>query len=286
MNGSELHVGGDRAVFQILTTRFTVTAVGSRAVAALRVLPSGLVHDTPPRRHRAIAITHRDGRYEIAFDGRPRREEYDAHIAMQWMLQELTETALDDHGRGAALSAGSAIVGGRRVLFAGGGRATRTQLALRLLLDGHDVESDRYSLLDGDGGAGLPFRFALSDSLFDRFPELGSVPPSAPFIVDEQDYAVYLFSPSDFGLKSRVTWGPVDAVFLLDVNWGGDTRVASVPRLDVLETLVPGCVAWRPPRGNWIGPLTAALGRAKTYRLYYGDTAVAGRLIEEKTATL
>jgi len=286
MNRSDAKPTECRAEFQILTTRFTVAAVGSKAVATLRFLPSGIVYDLPPRRQRNIAMTHREVQYEIAIDDGPPREEGDAALAMQWLHEVSTKSALEDHGQGVALSAGSAVVDGRRILFAGGDRLTRTCLAMRLLLDGHDVESDRYSLIDGDGGTGLALRLPLVETALAEIPELKSVPPSVPSVVDERDFRVYLFSPTDFGLESRVTRGPVDAIFLLDVNRGGDTRIASARRLDVLEALVPDGVAWRPPEGDWIGPLTAAVGQAKTYRLFYGDVAAAERLIEEKLAAL
>lgn len=273
-------------VFQVLTTRFTVTAVGARAVAALRFLPTEAVHATPPRHERRINIVHRNDCYEISFDDRSPRQEYDTVIAMEWLHEHLTETALEGHGRGVALAAGSAVVAGRRVLFAGGNRVARTRLALRLLFDSHNVESDRYSLIDGDGGSGLPFRFALAAESLSMIPELRSVPPSVPSFVNEGDQRMHLFSPADFGFAAPVTWSPIDAVFNLDVNMGGDTRVATARRPEALEQLISDGITWRPTQGDWIGPLAATVGRAMTYRLFYGDVAAAGRLVAATAAAL
>ncbi len=286
MNRSDPLPGDGQTSFQVLTTRFDVTAEGARARAALRFLPTGVAHAFPPRHRRRIAISHGDDGYEITFDNRPPHAECDAVLIMEWLHQYLTETALEAHGQGVALSAGSAVIAGRRVLFAGGDRVARTNLALWLLLDGHDVESGRYSAIDGGGGSGLAFRFAVAAHTLSEIPALGMMPGSVPSFVDQQDITMYLISPSDLGFEPPVTRGPIDAIFVLDVNRGGDTRVAPAHGGETMEQLVSDGITWRSRRGDWIGPLAAAVERAKTYRLFLGDAAAAGRLIVAKAAAL
>jgi hypothetical protein len=270
---------GGTTRFQILDTRFDVRGEGAAAGRLLQFFPVGAHHETPPSAARTLVVRHHDGRYDVSEEGRPLRTERNLAMGVSWIGRYCARRAMEFGGRGAAMSAGCAVVKGRRVMFAGDGRLVRTLLALHLLRDGHDVESDWRTVVDDDGVRGVANRFIATETALGLLPDLDVIPPTTPAFEDDDGRRLFGFSPLDFGRGWRISNGAIDAVFLLESNFGGQTRVARWPAHEITTMLLNSCVVWRSEGPSWLPVLMSAIARARTYRLFIGDIGEAGCLL-------
>ncbi len=269
--------------FQILDTHFAIRGSGRRIPRVLQFLPVGARHAEAPRHHHVIELHDRGHCYEIKCGGSPPEVEFGRAGVFGTLVRKIGDSALDSAAPGVSLLAGSADLAGRRVLFAGESRFMESSLALRLIMDGHNVESDTYTYVNGSGCRGLAFRIMAGNVTQRDVPEFWPLPPTVPRLIDEWGVQSCGVTPADLGAPWRVAHRPIDAVFFLEVNIGGETRVMPRQSREAIEMLIRDAVAWRASTANWIGPLVSALRGVRYYRLTVGGVAEAARAM---TATM
>src|SRR5690606_30982881 len=90
---------------------------------------------------------------------------------------------------------------------------------------------------------------------------------------------LFAFDPALAGRPWRIDSAPLDDVFILEQNHGGQTRLAECPKYEAVQRVMSQC---RPPvdgRPGWIGELARAVDRARTCVLYNGGVAATADAI-------
>lgn len=263
--------GSSSCELQLLGTRFVVQGAGDGVDAILDWLPRGAVHDDSPQTECRIDVRRDGPAYLVRIDDGPPHEERNAGVTAEWVYVQLYERALENHGRGAVLEAACLELDGRRLLVAGALASGRNRLALELLRRGARLESDRLTLVDADGACGVALSFLQDES--DR--EGDPLCRDLPCIRNSAGDRMLALQPRHAGADWRIRHGPVDAIFSLDHNRGGQTRSAPQRKLEMVEELMHRGLAWRSSRPDWIPAIGGLVESADCWRLFYGDPAAA-----------
>ena len=168
--------------------------------------------------------------------------------------------------------------GERRFLLIGESGTGKTTLILHLAALGVAVEGDELAVITPGGIAALPRRFHVKSRSLTELPWL---PPGAerqPFYESFPGSYVFAVSPRSLGYDWEIRHGPVDAVFYLEANHGGQPRLEELSRTRMVELAMQQLRLPNAGDRSWLAPLCAALNHATAHRL------IVGRL--DKTAEL
>ncbi len=167
---------------------------------------------------------------------------------------------------------------GRRFLLIGDSGTGKTTLILQLAALGVAVEGDEIAVLTPGGVTALPRRFHVKSTSLTELPWLPPGGERQPFYENFPGSYVFAVSPRAFGYDWEIRYGPIDAVFYLEANHGGQPRLEQLPRTRMVELAMQQLRLPDARDRSWLGPLCAALDHATAHRL------IVGRL--DKTAEL
>jgi hypothetical protein len=235
---------------------------------------------------RLEAQRHADG-YRICEAGREPRIEADSSMALGRLHMRSYARAYETlPSTGLFLHAACGSYEGRRFLLLGDSGAGKTTLITRLLSLGALGEGDELVLLEGDRMSALPRRFHIKSFGLDHFPWLAGDIHRLPSHDNGDGTFVYAFAPSDWGFSWHIRHAGIDAVFFLDPNHGGQSRILDMPRHRMMQLAVPQLRLIDRANRGWIAALCRQFDRAYCGRLVLGNLDSAADLLLSKLREL
>jgi hypothetical protein len=253
----------------VLALDVDVSTDDAAVATGLDFVAQGARPPYPPRRHLGIQVTTEQGDYLVRVDGIDGGRQHTPEAVVEEVFTTVYLRALAMFASHCLIRGAIGGAGGRRFLVSGDRRSGITTLALRLLYDGADVESDALALLGADGVTAVPRRFHLPAGTGGLVAEIAGRLDSLPRL-QFGDEVVVAFDPSDAGFDWSTGVGAVDVVVWLEPNHGGQTRVAALSHVEMIRRVMGRT---SPPLGgaSWVGTMTDFVGRAQCVRLDLGS---------------
>jgi hypothetical protein len=178
---------------------------------------------------------------------------------------------------GALIHAACAGYGGRRFLLIGDSGAGKTTLVIRLAREGAEVEVDELALLLPEGVVGLPRRFHVKEEGLATLPWVAAQVAKMPRWENGDGSVVYGFAPSEWGHPWHIRHAPLDAVFFLEPNHGGQSRLVEVPRYEMIRLAIDRLRVLDKGQRGWVAEICRQFDAAVCYKLVVGglDSTVA-----------
>jgi hypothetical protein len=230
----------------------------------------------------------REGKiYRILEDGRELGIQHDAVSAMGLLYRSAYARANLSLPAGTVfLHAACGRLGERRFLLIGESGAGKTTLIMHLARLGISVEGDEIVVVMPEGVAASPRRFHVkSESLTELSWPVAGV-PRPPFHQNGDGSYIFSVSPSELGFDWEIRCGPVDAVFYLEPNHGGQPRIEALPRYRMVELAIAQTRLPDRKDRSWLGPLCAMLDWASAHTLIVGDLDKTAKLLILKLTEL
>ena len=269
---------------QLLSCEFSVSTNAEPVVRWLDGVRPNAVQDHPVSRRHRLEVHREDGGYRVLEDGADHGlitglEEAGALVERR--LHELAFGALAEYTK---IHAGCATWRGRRFLVVGHGRAGKTTLMTRLLVDGFSVEGDEMVLVRNGCVVAYPRRFGIRRRTLDLVPQVGVLAPhlSGALAANEPDgYQILALDPSQLGLPWRIGSGPAEVLLLLDGRHAGPTEARACPD----HLMVRGVIAQSSPpstgRAAWVRDVCTVVRGAASYWLTLGDLDSAVSVVRQ-----
>ena len=137
-----------------------------------------------------------------------------------------------------------------------------------------------------NGPITLPRRFHIKNFGLGHFPWLASEVHRLPSHDNGDGTSIYSFAPSEWGFPWHIRHAGVDAVFFLDPNHGGRSRIQEIPRHRMMQLAVPQLRLLDRANREWIAPLCRYFDRAFCGRLVLGSLDSAADLLLSKLGEL
>lgn len=208
-------------------------------------------------------------RYEIVENGHDLSYERCPEFVMRHLFRRMNRLAMEAVGGAVIIHCGSGRHKGRRFLVVGPKFAGKSTLMTRLLFEGVEAQGDEMAVLSNGAVTPYPRRFHLREPSLAYLPELD--PATLPYVTGEEDRRLFAFDPVTAGFPWRIDTGPAEAIFFLEQNHGGQTRLVRCSKVDMVQRVMTQCVPPADAGGRWIAELSAVVDRAQTCILYNGD---------------
>jgi len=222
-----------------------------------------------------------DGReYRIAEGGRPVKVEYDALSALNFLHMDCFAQAYAALPPDTVfLHAASGRIAGRRFLLIGESGVGKTTLILHLARQGATAEGDEHVALTPRGVVAVPRRFHVKSPSFAELPWLEGEAGRLPSFDNGNGTRIFAVAPSELGFAWDIRCGPVDAVFFLESNHGGQPRIEAIPHYRMVELAISQTRLADQRERSWLRPLCAMLDGAAARKLIVGDLDSTARML-------
>jgi hypothetical protein len=260
----------------VLACRFDIAVDCERLAAWLApMLPHAEQH-YPVSRHHRFEVRREDGGYRILEDGQARALAPAAEPAGAALCARIHELALAALPEFTKVHAGSASWDGRRFLAVGPAQSGKTTLMTRLVYEGFSVHGDELVLLRAGDALPYPRRFGVRPRTLALIPQLAEFArPAAggprPIVTD----------PLQLGFEWTIAPAPVDAVFFLEPDHAGPSRLRPCPKYLMAQRVMSQSTPPRTGGRDWIRDVCAMLDRARAYVLSLGDLDSAVAAVKE-----
>lgn len=202
---------------------------------------------------------------------------------LQWLIHK---EALKDVTESIRIHAGCGELGGRRFLVAGDKGAGKTTLMVRLLFEGFRTVGDELVLMRDGKATPFPRRFHIKQDSVKLLPELEALFDSLPYNRTDYGHKMFSFTPRDAGFGWKIDEGEVCAIFYLQPNHGGQTRVEECPKYLMVQKIMPMTFLSETDDHMKIGELCSIIDRVDCYVLHVGDLKGAVSALREKMSVL
>ena len=274
--------------------RFQLLALDVRIATDCPILQRGLEYLVQDARQDYAAtegvrfeVLRQGGEYRIAEEEAEPRIEADPVMALAYLHRRSYERAYRALPQtGLFLHAACGSFEGRRFLLMGDSGAGKTTLITQLLTSGVLGEGDELALVDDEAVSALPRRFHIKNFGLGHFPWLASEVHRLPSHDNGDGTSIYSFAPSEWGFPWHIRHAGVDAVFFLDPNHGGRSRIQEIPRHRMMQLAVPQLRLLDRANREWIAPLCRHFDRAFCGRLVLGSLDSAADLLLSKLGEL
>lgn len=274
-----------RIAFQILACTFEIRTDSVELVESLRYLVQQAEQDYPVSQHHTYAVYRDDDRIAIAENMEP----CDFELANASILENLFKRvhnkafeALPNHVR---IHAASGFLGDRFFIFSGDKYAGKSTLTLKLLHEGFDMLGDELVMLNHEEAVTFPRKMYVRRSCLDLLPEFRALSESLPFVSNATEPHMIAFDPLDVGKRWDIRPSPLGVVIYIESNHGGRSRLVRCGKLDMVQKIILQCTPPIAPSNEWVGAVTAAVNRADTFVLEFGDLESAVKALRRAIET-
>jgi hypothetical protein len=172
----------------------------------------------------------------------------------------------------ARLHAATVDLEGARVLIVGPSGAGKTTLAVRLLLDGADVQGDESVLVRRGASVAVPRALHLKPGAGKLLPELADLVPALPRVGE-----VTVLDPARMGRPLVLREASIEHVVLLGSDGSGTVSCRPVDGGTVLEALLTDAFPLTETSARMVSVVAGAMTHARGHRLTSGppDAMVA-----------
>jgi hypothetical protein len=221
-----------------------------------------------------------DKKYRIFEDGRELGIEHDAVAALECLYRSSYAKANEKLPPGTVfLHAACGRMDGRRFLLIGESGTGKTTLILHLARHGVSMEGDEIAVVMPAGVVALPRRFHVKSESLTDLPWLEAGVERPPFLENGHGSYVFGVSPAQLGHAWEIRCGPIDAVFYLEPNHGGQPRIEDIPRYRMVELAMSQTRLPDRRDRSWLGPLCAMLDRATAHKLVVGHLDKTAKML-------
>ena len=216
-----------------------------------------------------------DKAYRILEEGRELAIRHDPDAALDFLYSHCYERANTKFPAGTVmLHAACGRLGGyqdgKRFLLIGDSGTGKTTVILQLAALGVAVEGDEIAVVMPGGIAALPRRFHVKSRSLTELPWLPPGSERQPFYESAPGSYIFAVSPHALGYDWEIRHGPIDAVFYLEANHGGQPRLEELARTRMVELAMQQLRLPDARDRSWLAPLCAALSHATAHRLIVG----------------
>lgn len=266
---------------QFLATVADVRLKGPHLCALSDHIFSGAAHELAAENHLQIIVEEMADRYIVVIDGQVLGHEWHPLQAVKLAYDYVYDSASRSAMSGVWLKAGVLSVGNRRVLLTGRGFMERFWIMTALFAGDVVFEGCEYCFVGLEGIIPIAGRIPVADYDMKCIPDSRRLLSITPVAEIDRMERVYMLSPRDMGVEWRVRHSGVDAIFAVESNPGGQTRLVPTDRMAVLETMLTSCVFGHAISAEGLYSLNQVVESAKTYRLFHGDPRESAAAIRE-----
>lgn len=264
-----------RLAFQVLACAFEIRTDSDELAESLKYLVQQAEQAYPVRERHAFAVLRDDARYVIVENGAESGFELASAAAFDTLFKRvhaIAFEALPDHIR---LHAASGFLGDRFFVVAGEKYAGKSTLALALLQAGVDMVGDELVMLCRDEAVSFPRKMYVREDSVTLVPEFRDVARGLPFVSNPAEPRMVAFDPLVVGRPWRIRPAPIAAMVFLDPVHSGRSRLVPCGKLDMVRRIMTQCTPPISGGPGWVGALTSAVDRARTFTLELGDLETA-----------
>jgi hypothetical protein len=123
----------------------------------------------------------------------------------------------------------------------------------------------------------MPRRFHIKEEGLAALPWVAAQAASMPRWQNSDGTATYGFAPSEWGHPWRIRHGKLDAVFFLEPNHGGQSRLLAMPRYEMVRLAIDRLRVLDREQRAWIAEVCRQFDAAACYKLVVGglDSTIA-----------
>ena len=202
---------------------------------------------------------------------------------LSWLMHRDALGGITDRIR---IHAGCGEWAGRRFIVVGDKGAGKTTLMVRLLYGGFRIISDELVLVRNGKALPFPRRFHIKQDSMRLLPFMAELFETLPFNWTSYGHKMFSFTPRDAGFGWRIDEGDIQAIFYLEPNYGGDTRIEECPKYRMVEKVMPMTFLSETDDHLKIGELCRLMDNADCYIIHIGDLAGAVAGLQEKLSVL
>lgn len=268
-------------IIRLLACAFEVRTNSPELFNRLPLISQRSEQDVPLVRRETVSVIWDGSEFRITGCGAAEDFEFSALSAVESLSRRLHArafAALPDHVR---LRAAIGTCGKTGFLVVGPGK---TCLTVQLMLAGYEMAGDALVLLRGGEGLAFPQRFELREESLGLFPELAALKRFAGAAASPQLSRILMLDPIDFGLRWRIAPARVRAIFNIEPNYGGRTRLLACGKVETVRRILSHCAPPLSGRRDWLAELSMTVDRAETILIEIGDLETAAALLGERLA--
>ena len=224
--------------------------------------------------------------YEIKRDGEVCHASDDISntvFSLQWLIHLEALRGITDRVR---VHAGCGEWEGKRFIVVGDKGVGKTTLMIRLLYGGFRIVGDELALIKQGRAVPFPRKFHIKEGSMGLLPDMAELFDSLPFNWTTYGQKMYSFTPRDAGCAWKIDEGDIQAVFYLEPNHGGDTRIEECPKYRMVEKIMPMSFLSETADHLKIGELCRMIDSAHCYIIYIGELEGAVSGLQEKMSVL
>jgi hypothetical protein len=266
--------------FQLLNYMFEIRTDSETIAESLRYLTVDAEQKVPVTRRSTFDVVRTEHLCRISENDDFIDEAYEGDV-LNALYPLLNRRAVEEMGQPAQAHGGCASApNGKRFMIAGAGGAGKTTLLSHMLLNGFAVECDDICLINGTTITPLPRRFHVKEPSLSLLPEIAALAPVLPWVDSGRGFRIYSYSPTELGKSWVIAPGPIDAIFFLEPNHGGQTRVMPASPVDMVSRLMRQGRS-RNTAGKWIADICRLVDTVKCYVLVIGDKESALAAVQD-----
>lgn len=267
--------------FQILSNEITVTTNKRKIYNQLKYMSLKVKQKYKSSVKLDFDIRFLDDQYSITQNNNLILVEKNFEEMFSKFFNIVTSQVLDfmsSHGR---IHCGSASYNNKFFLIIGDAHSGKSTFMTSLVYDDFDVHGDELVLINKNETVTYPRKFYVRSTSIPLLPEFAKIEKKLPFVWDTPDRRIIAFDPLDVGKKWKIEPAHIQAIFFINKNHGSDSYLEEIPKVSMLQQIVPQATPPKEPDGNWIGDLCNSVNAAKTYNLHLGDIEQAKTLIKQ-----
>jgi hypothetical protein len=177
------------------------------------------------------------------------------------------------------LHAGCGEHAGTLFLAVGAKGAGKSTFMTHLLFEGFTVFGDEIVFGLGREVIALPRPFHVKAPALALLPQLAAIADRLPFVMGDAGEKILAFDPTDVGLPWSIRRGRPAAIFFLEPNHAGTTRLEPCAKLGMIQSLMTQSMLEGDDAAAWIRSLGTLVRDAECYSLHVGDLTTASRVM-------
>ncbi len=261
-------------VFQLLHTSIGLRTNCERVDRRFGDLVIGAAQSARIRDRWVFEVLREGGRLTCREDGLPRFCSRDEDWLVYAVHRRINLRTLHCFAGHLLLHAGYASWRGRSFLVAGDMGNGKTTLLCKLLLAGASVHCDDRVALEGSLVRPIPRKFHLKLTSLDQLPELRPVAADCGRYEGPRGTIIPI-DPTVLGREWVADPGGVDAVFLLERNFAGNTHLSALPGSSVATALTHHITNYHSGNRKEMRALLKLAASVSGYRVRVGDLGQA-----------
>ena len=265
--------------FQVLACEVSITTSCPQIADKLDYVTVRAVQHYPVSRQVSYRIERADDEYLVWENDDLSYRDGSADRVLIELFRRMYAAVYAQMADSPRLHAGCAEHDGMLFLAVGPKGVGKSTLMTRLLFEGFTVFGDELVFGLGREVIALPRPFHLKAPALRLLPQVAAVADRLPFVMGDAGEKILAFDPTDVGLPWSIRQGRPAAIFFLEPNHAGATRIEPCPKLGMIQSLMTQSMLEGDDAGAWIRSLGTLVRDAECYSLHVGELSTAAQLM-------